>query len=167
MANSVTRIPANDARAVLHDHWVEDGRIRLPIDPMEIARSMGIKVHTRVLDVGTAGQLVKRAGQDPEIYLNLFDSEGRQRFTCAHEIGHYITHLTGDEVEWEYVDRRDAASSTGTRSQEIYANQFAAALLMPAHIVHKYAESLSPDRLAAKFGVSQDAMNYRLNNLGH
>jgi len=151
----------------MHDHWASEGRISLPINPYAIAESMGIKVYLTRLDPGTAGQLVKRRGQDPEIYLNESDSDNRQRFTCAHEIGHYVIHASGDDDEWEYVDRRDAASSTGTRSQEVYANQFAAALLMPAHIVGKYAGEMSPQSLAAKFGVSLEAMNYRLANLGH
>jgi Zn-dependent peptidase ImmA (M78 family) len=138
----------------------------LPVDPFQIASAMGIKVYAATLDAGTAGQLVKRAGQDVEIYLNQYDSEGRRRFTCAHEIGHYVIHAGKDTDEWEYVDRRDAASSTGTRSQEIYANQFAAALLMPAQAVRRYAADHSPVELAAKFDVSLEAMNYRLANLG-
>jgi hypothetical protein len=51
--------------------------------------------------------------------------------------------------------------------QPIYANAFAAALLMPRSLVRALRKSgQSPAQLARFFRVSEQAMNYRLQNLG-
>src|SRR5262249_13052228 len=98
----------------------------------------------------------------------------RQRFTCAHELGHYVKRSAAGDDAWEYVEHRNLLASQGTNSEEIYANQFAASLLMPEEAVRKLHDELKAQRgtppppaaLAFEFGVSADAMQYRLVNLG-
>src|SRR4051794_10757896 len=92
----------------------------LPIDPVRIARSMGIQVLESPLDANVAGAVVKKANRDPSIVLNATDNSKRKRFTCAHEIGHYVKRDAADE--YEYVDLRDHLSSAGTDPDERYAN---------------------------------------------
>jgi len=62
----------------------------LPIDPVRIAKSLGVKVLDTYLKQNVSGALVKKQGEDPSIVLNAEDSTTRKRFTCAHELGHYI-----------------------------------------------------------------------------
>ena len=71
--------------------------------------------------------------------------------------------------------QRNDVSSTATDDDEIEANAFAAALLMPREQVVNEVESLyrqALDReqliasLAKRFNVSTEAMSYRLINLG-
>ncbi|HVE68784.1 MAG TPA: ImmA/IrrE family metallo-endopeptidase [Solirubrobacteraceae bacterium] len=162
-----------DAQQILERVWIagpELDDVKLPVDPFHIARELGLQVYTdRSLAADVSGMLVKRAGyDDPEILLNAGDSRNRQRFTCAHELGHYTKRTqTGDEGPWEYVDRRDTLSTQGKNADEIYANQFAAALLMPAETVRRRAQgSVVATALAFEFGVSADAMTFRLKNLG-
>lgn len=165
--------PEKDAQQLLQTVWIgadDPGRTRLPVDPFYIAKTLGIGVYLdNTLASNVAGMLVKRAGyDDPEILLNPDDSRNRQRFTCAHELGHYNKRAqTGDDQEWRYVDERNFLSSQGTDPDERYANQFAAALLMPTDEVWDRAKSNGSDvaALAAEFGVSADAMNFRLINL--
>lgn len=75
------------------------------------------------------------------------------------------------------VNMRDAKSSQATDREEIEANQFAAALLMPREMILKEAlrrmsrrASVAADELvqqmARAFQVSPQAMDYRLINLG-
>jgi Zn-dependent peptidase ImmA (M78 family) len=110
--------------------------------------------------------LAKRAGQDPEIYVNAGDSDNRQRFSCAHEIGHYLKRVTGRKDDtWGYIDRRGPSASGGTNADEIYANQFAAELLMPEERVRDLHQTLSPAAMAVEFDVSLGAMKFRLENL--
>lgn len=138
----------------------------MPVDPIEIARQLGIKVYTAGLEEGVAGMLVKRPARDPEMYINGADSLNRQRFTAAHELGHYVKHVAAGEDNWEHVDYRDALSSKGTDPDEVFANQFAASLLMPRAEVERLEEKFkSPTALAYEFGVSPDAMSFRLVNL--
>jgi Zn-dependent peptidase ImmA (M78 family) len=142
------------------------GSGNLPIDPVYIAQKLGIRVYTANLDEGVAGLLVKGAGQDPEIYLSREDSQNRQRFTCAHELGHYVSRSTDDTRSWAYIDRRDELASRGTNKDEIYANDFAASLLMPrTEVLRLHAAGLNPASLAVTFKVSLEAINNRLSKL--
>lgn len=158
--------PVRDAEQLLKRIWsfgAEEPPI--PVDPVYIAQQLGIEVFGTNLDPGVAGLLVKRVGEDPEIHLNASDSRNRQRFTCAHELGHYIDRAGTDDESWEFVDRRDALASTGRSRREVYANGFAANLLMPAALVRRMRRTYDPAVLAYEFGVSIEAMNNRLSAL--
>jgi len=163
-----------DARELLRTAWAPAGgedKVPLPVDPFAIAQALGIKAFSAPLDNGVSGMLVKRAGEDAEIYVHAADSPNRQRFTCAHELGHYVRRVAAEDTEWEYVEHRDLLASQGTNPDEIYANQFAAALLMPREVVEKRLDELGSrglavaPSLAVEFGVSADAMQYRIKNL--
>lgn len=163
-----------DARELLKTAWASTSggdAVPLPVDPFAIAQALGIKAYSANLAEGVSGMLVKRAGEDAEIYVHASDSQNRQRFTCAHELGHYIKRVAAGDIEWEYVERRDLLTSQGTDQEEIYANQFAAALLMPREAVEMGYSQLEPPgligaaALAVQFGVSADAMQYRIKNL--
>jgi Zn-dependent peptidase ImmA (M78 family) len=156
--------PAVEAERLRTLVWNPD---RFPVDPVAIARALGIDVRQAMLKTNVSGALVKKIGEDPAILLNASDSPNRQRFTCAHELGHYVTHAS-DPTAYEYIDLRDTIwSATGQDSEEVWANAFAANLLMPEKRVRELiAEGYTPTALAAYFAVSQDAMSYRLDNLG-
>lgn len=154
-----------DAETVLSAFWADAfGQTPVPVDPIKIARQMGIDVFTADLGPDVAGVLFKRGGV-PTIHLSVFDAQVRQRFTCAHEIGHfYLRQKQGGNEEYGYVDRRDVLATQGIDADEIYANRFAAALLMPQSVVLGHQDE-EPGLLARRFGVSLAAMNIRLANL--
>jgi IrrE N-terminal-like domain len=159
-----------DAWELLQKVWTEGdpSNVRLPVDPFLIARKLGIQVFVDFsLSDEISGMLRKLPGyEDPEILLNGNDSRNRQRFTCAHEIGHYSQRVnSGGDGEWMYVDKRDPLSSEGNDPEEIYANKFAAELLMPEKVVEQRAGEYEVTTLAYEFGVSADAMRFRLDNL--
>jgi Zn-dependent peptidase ImmA (M78 family) len=174
----LTMNPETDAQQILTTVWApnapDDSAVPLPVNPFEIAQRLGIKAFTAGLDEGVSGILVKRAGQDAEIYVHASDSPNRQRFTCAHELGHYVKRSAAGDEAWEYVEHRDLLTSQGTNPEEIYANEFAAGLLMPEAAVREMFQRLKeagggpppPAALAYEFGVSADAMQFRLVNLG-
>ncbi len=142
-----------------------DGWVRLPVDPARIAGKLGLEVYQAQLGEGVGGALIKRPDADPIILLNEADHSHRQRFTCAHEIGHFVQRQ--DRDEYEYIDKRDQLSWRGADAKEVFANGFAAALLMPAKEVRNYWTSGARDwELAAIFDVSAEAMSNRLNALG-
>lgn len=159
--------PEKDAANLLDRVWVPKvGEPAHPVDPIYIAQELGVDVYLANLTEDTAGMLVKRTGRAPEIYLNNRDHPNRQRFTCAHEVGHYIKRTDGkDDQAWEFVDLRDHVSGRGTDKGEVYANQFAAALLMPASEVRKLRQEMDAPELAIEFKVSLEAMKHRLVNL--
>lgn len=155
-----------DAREVLETFAVDMfGEVSIPIDPIEIARALEISVFTATLDPGVSGMLIKEPAMDAEIYLNKTDHRNRQRFTCAHELGHYIKRTNDRDFNFAFVDRRDKLASQGTNAEEIYANQFAAELLMPEPQVRERHKVADLTQLAYMFGVSTEAMNFRLKTL--
>lgn len=158
--------PEQDAEALLRREWLDPlGDIRIPVDPVRIARNLGIGVYTADLPDNESGRVVNRPNRDPEIYLNRSDSKNRQRFTCAHELGHYWRRTNAGQFDYHYIDRRDELAGAGTNPDEIYANQFAAALLMPQYEVRR-SRGAELSLVARTFRVSPEAMAFRRKNLG-
>jgi Zn-dependent peptidase ImmA (M78 family) len=116
--------------------------------------------------------LVRRPGHDAEIHVDLDDSPARQRFSCAHELGHYVLHGPEEGLPTDKgsaaVCFRDQLSGAGTDPEEIWANNFAAALLMPRRLVESARRDFPEVAiLAGRFRVSPEAMNFRLKKLGN
>ncbi len=162
MTTQVKREAEHDATKLLEAAWGST----IPVDPVAIARDAGLRVVEAELDENTLGALVKQPGHDPAILLNQNDSANRRRFTCAHELGHFVRRLE-EEEQYATVDLRNGRSSTGEVTDEVYANEFAASLLMPSAAVHAFArEGLGDLEMAIRFKVSRQAIQFRLKNLG-
>jgi Zn-dependent peptidase ImmA (M78 family) len=158
---------------------VTKGQIQIPpVDPLKIAKFLGLQVVTDDLGDDVSGLLIRR-DQQVLIAVRRSDPSSRRNFTIAHEIGH---HVLGHQFEpgahvhvdkGNYISQRGPRSSKGVDPKEIEANQFAAALLMPAVCVrteaHKFGIPMldsSVTELAARFKVSDQAMTIRLTSLG-
>jgi hypothetical protein len=168
VGESSRRDPRAAALDVLEQHWTDsDGRVNFPVDPVVIAKSLKVDVVRANLEEGVSGILIKEPSQaSAQIFLNRRDHEKRQRFTCAHEIGHLTKRGPDASGRIGYVDSRDTLSSSGTDTEEIWANQFAAELLMPAVAVRTWwATGLTVAKTAKIFGVSEEAMRVRLASL--
>lgn len=154
-----------DAERLLEGWWTTSTKDHpLPVDPMELARRLGIHVQIVPLQPDESGNIQMPADGVAVISLNRRDSRNRQRFTCAHEIGHYLQREASGRAGLTFIDYRDTLAGLGVDAQEVYANQFAAALLMPARLVQRFrTEGLGP--LARRFGTSTQAMSLRLSNL--
>ena len=149
------------AKEILLKFWDN----KLPVDPVKIATTSSIFVYGR----GGAGDVsypysgyYRRLNGAPSIEYNVSEPPVRQRFTVAHELGHFA--LGHDDAP------RDAGNFQSSRDhREQQANRFAAELLMPASLVTQYYHSgviESLEELAKIFGVSKDAIGYRLMNIG-
>lgn len=154
------------------------GISKIPVSPEDVARCLGIDVEAAALGEDVSGVLVVQNGQGA-IGYNALQSPVRQRFSVAHEIGHFVLHRKKHNL---FIDKRysvfwrDENSSTGESLDEIQANQFAAALLMPKDKLIEEIRKLEFDladeeeasltMLAGKFRVSTQAMSFRLANLG-
>ena len=156
---------------------VSDGRI----DVNYIAEMAGIDVTSEYMqDQSISGFLQKKTADGrPIIVLNNTNSDVRQRFTIAHELGHYFLHSSqsthvDDMYTAELVMYRNQESSQATHLREIEANQFAAELLMPERMVLDNLQQLRSDskgmseivgELAAQYQVSETAMTIRLEKI--
>lgn len=149
------------------------GITEAPVPVEQLAEALGVQVRYGPFEGELAGMLLQREGQ-AIIGVNSSHHVHRQRFTIAHELGHFILH--GGEVHIDRsfkVSRRDNVSSMAVEPNEIEANRFAAELLMPYSIITRDLESLHIDiedeqevkLLASKYQVSVQAMTHRLTNL--
>lgn len=156
-----------DAQRILQTAWMV-GPVPIPVDPVRIATTLGVAVFDQKLDANISGAIVKVDGSDPIILLNAADSSNRKRFTCAHEIGHFVAQSNDyKDNNYEFVDLRGVIATTSGDSNEIYANEFAACLLMPQTEITKMIHNGDlPVQMAVRFGVSTEAVSYRIKNLG-
>lgn len=145
-----------------------------PVNVQGLCEELGIKVHKAYLAPEISGMIESRGAGKYMISVNAGDHTNRQRFTIAHELGHYMLHrgLIGDGVDDDRAYRSTNKgkyhnTNIGPR-EETEANKFAADVLMPWALVTKFRKEYigDPDhlarKLAAQFGVSQQAMEIRL-----
>lgn len=156
------------ARA-LHDRF----DLAAPVDVEKIAANLGIIVVRQPTDASVSGMLIRRDGRTA-IGLNEGSSPASQRFTLAHLIGHHQIHAKRELVldgtlRHEY--RR--LSSIPTDREEMEANRFAGAVLIPERAARRLAAEADAasthdltERLAFHFDVSAAVMTYRLMTLG-
>lgn len=148
-----------------------------PVVLERVAEALNLEIRYQPDASDISGCLIRKDGRGI-IGVNPSQHPNRRRFTIAHEIGHFILHKGAeihlDRVPSFRVNFRDADSSTGMYQDEIEANFFAAELLMPARFLTNEFEAidLSADddttmqNLASRYGVSVQALTYRLINLG-
>ncbi|TAK58118.1 ImmA/IrrE family metallo-endopeptidase [Patescibacteria group bacterium] len=139
----------------------------IPVQVDEIASKLQIKI-SRAPSKDFSGLLIRKDGH-ALIGINDNEAPVRQRFTIAHELGHFFLHPRKDT----FVDYRDNKKDVMRTAVEKQANMFAAALLMPRTLLEKDFRALikkgfGEDELAIladKYQVSEDAMKFRLLNL--
>ena len=148
-----------DAEKVSADYWLPG---KYPVDVEDIADQMGIRIERTYLQDGIAGMIRVRPEETPTIYVQLDDSPARQRFTIAHELGHYVERTNQGQVEFAFIDKRGMKYDL----HEFYADEFAGNLLMPRERLETLQQNGQTNLGIAKFfGVSPAALNKRLGRL--
>lgn len=159
------------------------GALSIPVDLRRVAEAMHVRVHEKSLEDQVSGVLIIKSGER-HILVNGAHHTNRQRFTIGHELGHLVLHESGkDQI---HIDRQmrlyqrvgeatsaiyNSPSSSTTPQMEREANMFAAALLMPAPLLQHAAlennlwDEADIGALALAFGVSEQAMTIRLQQL--
>ena len=157
------------ATKVLLEHVVDENRhFRPPIDPVALAGELGVEVRHIPLADTLSGFIAKEDENVPAIiYVNSMHSSVRQRFTVAHELGHFVQETVRRNEKFETLKRETGHADMGVHPEERWANSFAAAILMPAGATKRlYVEGETAHEIAERFKVSTTAMEYRLANLG-
>lgn len=140
----------------------------IPVDVVKAAKLHNIDLFAthmeQAFNAEPSGMLVKSSDQWA-IFVNIDDSITRQRFTIAHELGHFLIHKGQqfvDEFSAGEVFYRDGSET----KEESEANYFAACLLMPADKVEEiWPTCKDPKDAAKRFNVSEVSMTYRLKKL--
>jgi Zn-dependent peptidase ImmA (M78 family) len=151
------------AEALLRDEGL---LANIPIDPFAIAASRGITVQAKPdTDAGVSGMLLRHGNSFGILYATHIGSEGFQRFSIAHELGHYFLDGHADHVLKDGIH----ASHAGFISAdpfELEADSFAAGLLMPAAPMKRLFKMNDPgmaviDKAASDFKTSLTATSIR------
>jgi len=141
---------------------------KVPVPVGLIARELGLEVKLVVLPPNISGEIrpssTARAGY--RININRHEKKERQRFTIAHEIGHYLlhSHLIGAGVSDSVMYRSGLPSA-----QETEANKIAAEILMPSGSIENLLElyegvrsETTANAIAEALDVSTPAVKIRL-----
>ncbi|MGO9751305.1 MAG: ImmA/IrrE family metallo-endopeptidase [Solirubrobacteraceae bacterium] len=164
--------------------WIWDGA-SLPVPIESIAEdhygvlvdaSRSLDEFATSADAYVSGVLLRAQGRILVDALEAARAPGRRRFTVAHELGHLVLH---DDCVWSRVGRpisTDHAQHAGLSAaqpypaalgyppKELEANQFAAAMLMPAALLETTGIECALD-LAEICSVSVAAAEKRLEYL--
>ena len=150
------------ARGLLKKYCIQD-----PGTPIgDIVRCEGLEIHFMDWGEDISGLLVKQ--NDAVIVgLNKNHARTRQRFTLAHEFGHYV--LMHDQLESvpASIDHPPDPSQLFPQNAEQEANEFAGEILVPMRIlktVHK--QEGNPRKLASLFEVSEAVIFIALSKHG-
>ncbi len=152
---------------LMRDHLELHDEPRLPTEALEGLPFMTVSYRQGFPTSGMA----TRTDFGWVIVIRSNDSPGRQRFSLAHELKHLIDdpfmhHHTGPLSRGLYPAR--PGYPRDSRIERI-CDSFAAALLMPKRaLTTDWTEGLQAiTALARRYGVSEPAMHYRLQTLGH
>ena len=120
-------------RAALQLRTKTHRAINLPLCPFDVAEEIGVEV--RFADIASMEGMYVDDGT-PKIILAADRPPGRQRFSCAHELGHHVfghgTHISC--VDFSLADRH------GLPEEEYLAQSFAGLFLLPkATVSHAFS----------------------------
>lgn len=144
----------------------------VPVDLERIAEHLQILIRREAFNGDISGFLF-RQNDKAAIVVNRRQSKARQRFTIAHEIGHYLLDHKKNEIHVDraFVLKFRRGQPAGSDPEEIQANAFAAALLMPRDALSADIKSFERNgviddttiqTLADKYGVSIQALLIQL-----
>lgn len=150
---------ADDLRRRYCDTFGVPDTIPVPVESIAVDL-LGIWVE-EVEDLPVSGALIP---SERVVLLNRDEPRERRRFTLAHEIGHWICQCDEGRSPSPVVMCRGAdIDGLAERALEREANAFAATLLMPGHALLAANSAVG---LQVRFGVSDEALAWRLYNVG-
>ncbi|MGP0089730.1 MAG: ImmA/IrrE family metallo-endopeptidase [Xanthobacteraceae bacterium] len=142
----------------------------IPVPLQRICRELDI-VEIRPLETaGFEGGLIADTERSEGVILVKDGHRFRQRFTIAHELGHFLIPAHMPDTPGRFLCSREdlqllTPKENDRRSQmEVEANRFASLILMPPPELRKRLSKQTPDlqhvvKLAGEFEVSKQAMS--------
>lgn len=135
-----------------------------PLDVEAVAQKFNICIKYVSMEEDLSGILSKDESDAWTLNVNEEHHPNRQRYTIAHELGHYCLH---GHLKKEFKDKIFFRGGEANK-MEWQANNFASAILMPED---KFREKIQSgvnkvDELAKQFQVSTLALRIRAKNLG-
>ncbi|WP_112863091.1 ImmA/IrrE family metallo-endopeptidase [Brevundimonas vesicularis] len=154
-----------DPLALAEKYWGD-----IPVPVFEILSELGLGPDRPAMAENVSGWIERRGDGTYKVAVNPTHALVRQRFTAAHELGHYIYHRellgagVGDSRAYRQEGTPIPPNAAIQPMHERQANSFAANLLMPRSSITAL-QNLGVNTvagLAERLQVSQDAMRIRL-----
>lgn len=121
--------------ALVAEQLVKSWGLALPIDPFAIADEFKITVAAKPAShTGVSGMLVRVGNEFAIAYATHIDNEPFQRYSVAHELGHYFLPGHPEAVFDSHGVHESRAQFVSKDRYEMEADGFAAGLLMPRHL---------------------------------
>lgn len=137
-----------------------------PVDVHKIAGLLGFTVIESEFPNSYSGEIFIE-GNVKSIGVNKNHTLKRQRFTIAHELGHYLNGHQYFDEEGKMLEDSEFDFNNPLHKQEKEANLFASELLIPKNFLVKDLEKsgLDIEKLTEKYQVSEQALWIRLTTL--
>lgn len=137
-----------------------------PVDVHRIAKLLGFKIIEADFPQNYSGEIFIE-NNIKSIGINKNQSLTRQRFSIAHELGHYLCGHSVYDEDGKMLEDSNFDFTNPLHVQEKEANMFASELLIPKEFLEKDLGviGLDIDKLTEKYQVSSQAMWIRLTSL--
>lgn len=137
-----------------------------PVNVHKIAKLLGFSIIESDFPINYSGEIFIE-NNVKSIGVNKNHSLTRQRFTIAHELGHYLNGHQFFDEEGKMLEDSEFDFNNPIHQQEREANLFASELLIPKEFLKKDLNQygLDIDKLIELYQVSSQAMWIRLTSL--
>ena len=135
----------------------DESLLKLPVDLEALAQTRGIFIQEMdSTEDGVSGMLLRHGDTFGVLYSTRIQNIGFQRFSIAHELGHYFIDGHLDQIPFDDNMHRSRAGFVSSDYYEREADHFAAGLLMPITPVRRVIDSV-PAGLSGVEAVQQEA----------
>lgn len=150
------------------EKFIDNFEVKHPLDYDILISRLGGEINIDNSNSYEDGSIIVNSPGVFSINLSQFTGLLRDRFTIAHEIGHYVLHSKYGEIPLK-------AARYGQGQVETEANYFAAALLMPKNLFKEKFNDFNENstneysivqNLASYFLVSESSVSIRMKVLG-
>ena len=116
----------------------EENLLELPVDLEALAQTRRIIIERMESpENGVSGMLLRHGDSFGILYSTRIQNIGFQRFSIAHELGHYFIDGHLDHIQFDGSAHRSRAGFVSNELYEREADHFAAGLLMPITLVRQ------------------------------
>ena len=158
----------NVANKILYSYW----NLKIPVDVYQVAENIGFHIvenqnknNNAILNLNNKTIIINNNESNTN---NLNEQKLQNKFTIAHQLGHYVlNHTKTKQNDLIFIDDDDVFNGKKNYDyREVEANMFAARLLIPTDALREVminVKNVTINDIAYFFQVKESHVAYRLN----
>ena len=156
----------NVANKIIYSYW----NLKISVDVYQVAENMGFHI---VENQNEDNNAILNLNNNNESHINNLNEQKLQnRFTIAHQLGHYfLNHKKTKQDDFIFVDDDDVFNGKKNYDyREVEANMFAARLLIPTDALREIminVKNATIEDVAQLFQVKESYIAYKFNRHIH